>query len=154
MSVEVKVDDDGHCPKCCNMPTVEEIVKCFRCEDGFHGYCQSNSDNPGTKTMVKTFLASSTKGNFKFFCDICLTKMEIDMAQSDKQKVHGLELKIEGMEKKLDEITKLLKEEHVIPKKEVNQGNTVWHDPEKLNTTAIPEEESVQLIRRKLRKQS
>ena len=57
---------------------------------------------------VTTFLAASTKGNIKFFCNTCLTNLEIGMAETDTQKIITLENKYSIMENKLDEIKSLL----------------------------------------------
>ena len=59
--------------------------------------------------MVKTFLAASTKSNFKFFCDGCLTEFERNLVETQDQKITALTKKVGDMETKLDEITKLLK---------------------------------------------
>ena len=79
--------------------------------------------------MVKTSLAGSTKQNFKFFCDPCLTKMEVAMVQSETQKINGLETKVDGIEKKLDEITKLLSRKETPQVRDA--APNIWSDKER-----------------------
>ena len=50
------------------------------------------------KTMVSGFLLPSTKRNFMFYCDFCLTKSEISRADDDIKCVDILEGKIEGID--------------------------------------------------------
>ena len=44
-----------------------------------------------TKPMSTNFNAESTKSNFKFICDSCLTKFEIDFAKSSNDRLQNVE---------------------------------------------------------------
>ena len=74
------------------------------CKSLFHAICENTGDDNklGTNTVVATFLAPSTKENFKFFCNTCLTKLEMSMTKSNTQKT-----KFSSMENKLGEMKEL-----------------------------------------------
>ena len=88
--------------------------------------------------MVKTFGAASTKNNFKFFCDICLTNYERSLVETQNEKITALTEKVVNMEAKLDEVTKLLKS----PRDNTSQPKAVvrtcWDDNERLSTIKAP----------------
>ena len=88
MSVLFKVGDDSICPSCETSPSQGEFVQCFTCKPVFHAICKKTVSETklGSNTLVKTFLSASTKSNFKFFCDICLTNLEKTMAETNGQK--------------------------------------------------------------------
>ena len=148
MSDSVKIENSV-CPACENTPTHDQAVECYACKMVFHAFCEiKNTDNFGTKTMVKTFLATSTKENFKFFCDPCLTNMEIDKAEAGTLQMKGLEKKVNNMEKKLDKITNLLEKTQNI------QSNlakplikNIWEDKEKLESVKAPPPKAVLVIK-------
>ena len=48
----------------------------------------SEEDKVGTKSLVDYFNRSSTRKNFKFFCHFCLTKMEMDLADSEANRLN------------------------------------------------------------------
>ena len=102
-------------------------MKCWVCKHIYHVYCGSRSsdENIGTKTMVKTFLADSTKNNFSFACDHCKTHVEIlvandnavavndnvtckggttnDVGIQNEEKISDLTNKVGNMEKRFEE---------------------------------------------------
>ena len=140
MSDSVKIGQDSACPTCEETPTEDQCVQCFVCKVMFHAYCEqkSSDENYGTKTMVKTFHSSSTKDNFKFFCDPCATKMERNMKQTEGYKIKILENKVSSVEKKLDEMMELMKKTTVLKKPLEEKSSRshpppcVWDDKERL----------------------
>ena len=94
----------------------------------------------GTKTLVK--LGGSTKSNFKFFCDPCLTKFERNIVETESQKITGLDQKVNSMEKKLDDITKLLKNSTYNSEKMLDpikyKPQSIWQNTEKLTAVKAP----------------
>ena len=111
MAEAFKIDQNSVCPSCMKTPTQTECVQCFICKSAFHGICEStdNDTKLGTNTLIKTFLAPSTKNNFKFFCDKCMTEFERNLVETQAEKISNLEKNFLGLESKLEEITKLLK---------------------------------------------
>ena len=110
MSDQYKLNADGNCPTCSKLSVQGEHIQCFSCNESFHAICSSasNDDKVGTKTMVTHFLLASTKNNFMFYCDKCLTEMEISKAETEERRIENLENKMIGIDKQLDEIKKLL----------------------------------------------
>ena len=101
-------------------------------------------DNFGTKTMAKAFTAESTKGNFLFLCDPCLTGFERNLVETEKQKVACLEQKVVGMENKLDKIMGILeKTENKQPQEVVN----VWKDQQALKMIRASPQKNVLVIK-------
>ena len=154
MSESLKISGNSICAGCNVTPAQEQCVQCFLCKSLYHAVCEgeSNENHLGSKTMVKTYLAISTKSNFKFFCDPCLTKFEINMVETESQKIAGLENKVNSMENKLDEITKLLKNTQTQTKiTPVNQGKqtsqSIWDNTEKLASVKAPPLNSVLVIK-------
>ena len=139
MSDSVKLDHI--CPLCESTPSQDQCVECFFCNSIFHASCEkwNNEANLARKSMVKTYLAASTKSKFKFFCDPCLTKLEVNMVETESQKMCGLETKVNAIEGKLDEITKLLKETRNLLSKPVEPVlPSIWHNKEKLESIKAP----------------
>ena len=139
MAEAVKINEHSKCGTCDLVPPQDQIVKCFLCESVFHGYCEvtSRDGNVGTKSMLKAFSAESTKGNFKFFCDPCLTTFETDLVNTEKQKVAFLERKVESMESKLDKIMGLL-EKPPAPQPPTSTSHSAWDDKQRLGNVMAP----------------
>ena len=85
MADQFKIVDVGHCKSCRKVPAPDETVQFYALRGIVHAVCsEANTDNRvATKTMVSGFLLSSTKRNFMFYCDVCLTKFEISRADDD-----------------------------------------------------------------------
>ena len=77
----------------------------------FHAGCNEHSpdDRWATKTMIQMFKASSTKRNFKFLCDSCLTTWETNTADMDGQRIHNMEQNMVRINNELAEIKKLVR---------------------------------------------
>ena len=68
MSDALYINDSGVCCGCDETPSPGECVQCFVCKSLFHAICDKagNDIKLGAKTMITTFLAQSTKNNFKY----------------------------------------------------------------------------------------
>ena len=150
MAAIFKCDSDGICMSCKTDPSVGESVECFTCKEMFHALCaeMSQETKVGSQTMVKTFLAASTKGNFKFYCDECLTKLELSAAESESQKIINLQEKYNSMEKKMDQILKLLLSEKEEPMKKQKEVGSIWNDQEMLKKIKVPPPKAVLVIKK------
>ncbi len=154
MSESIKIGQDSICVSCENTPAQGQCVQCFICNGMFHAICENvGSDSLlASKTMVKTFLAVSTKSNFKFFCDKCLTDFEINKEATENQKINSLERKVGNMENKLEEIFTLLKRNQNNQGGRVNtnsvlKSTSIWHDKEKLAAVKAPPSKSVLVVK-------
>ena len=150
MSNSVKIGDDSTCGGCNITPLQDQCVQCFTCNGVFHAICAitNTETHLGSKTMVKTFLAASTKSNFKFFCDECLTILEVNLAKTESQRINGLEKQINKMENQLFEVIKLLKKNVNAPGMKEHRPASIWHDKEKLKTIKAPPPKSVLVIKK------
>ena len=159
MSDQIKLDEDGNCPSCGDLSQPMEQVQCFACKKLFHGVCSSVSADTkiATKTMIASFLQASTKNNFMFLCDKCLTNLEVNMAQCDSKRIDVLEAKMSNIDNNLKELTSLLKSEKestksnnrsnkTQPKTNMLPKDNIWNDSEKLATVKAPPTKAVLVI--------
>ena len=155
MADQFKIDGDGKCSACNSLSVRGEHVQCFACKDYFHAVCSSvNADTRvGTKTMVSLFLGTSTKRNFVFYCDKCLTELEIKSAESESARVDTLEKKMNNIDKQLEEIMKVLKDktkdkqvEQVRAKNKEMKVDSIWDNKERLANVRAPEPKAVLVI--------
>ena len=149
MAEAVKIDSHSKCGTCNTTPAPDQIVQCFVCNDVFHAYCEmrQRDDNLCTKSMVKAFCADSTKGNFKFFCDPCVTNLENDLVNSEKQKVALLEKKVQGMEDKLDKIVGLVEKSMENSIDTQPFPNNVWDNQQKMEMIKAPPQRNVLVVK-------
>ena len=151
MGDKFKLDEDGNCPSCNKLSLRGENVPCYTCKGLFHAICESaqGDDKIATKTTITNFLQPSTKNNFIFFCDKCLTNMEIRNTETETSRLNALEKKITGVDNKLSEIMTLLSAQddlktksagHVLPR------DNIWTDKERLATVKAPEPKAVLVI--------
>ena len=79
MAEKFKLDDHGKCPSCEKVSIQGQHVRCFTCRGFYHAVCDSagQEEKVATKTTIANFLLQSTKKNFVFYCDGCLTRLEI-----------------------------------------------------------------------------
>ena len=133
-----KLDHTGSCESCKNVPIEGDELICYLCKSVFHGTCgTSNEEKVGTKTMVNNFNKTSTKSNFLFLCDCCLTKFEADQVKTQNDR-------LDNLEKQLSEIKSLLKESRnppalvSDPSPIPSKPDNIWFDPERLEKTKLP----------------
>ena len=138
MAEKFKLSDSGKCNVCQSVPAPTEILKCYFCKGAFHGLCsQAGGEKIATKSLVTNFNASSTNENFKFFCDICLTKFEIDTAKTNDDRLCSVEKNVTKIISELGELKNFLKkDEKSAPP--VSENYNVWNDLERLQKTKIP----------------
>ena len=140
---------------CSKLSIQSEHVQCYSCKELFHGICSGAKKDEllATKTMISNFLLSSTRNNFVFFCDCCVTKLEISTAESDKQRINLLETKMSTIDNQLKEITTMLKSkaENPVPPKQIQKPlpqpkYSFWSDSVKLATVKAPSPKAVLVI--------
>ena len=155
MSDQLKLDDDGICPTCDNLAVSGEHVQCFSCNGSFHVACKSatGDDKVATRTTINNFLLPSTKKNFLFFCDRCVTEMEINKSESEARRIDLLERKMSGMDQKLGEIMFLLQapqraanEVATPPKPKPKANDNLWFDVDRLAEVKAPSPKAVLVI--------
>ena len=153
MADHFKLDDLDRCPTCNKESVQGQHVRCFSCKCFFHVICDNvGEDKVATKTMITSFLQTSTRKNFVFYCDECLTKIEIKSTETDKERIDNLEGKMTGINRQLEDIKKLLAEKEATPVKEVKAVKSVphkdnlWANKERLESVRAPEPKAKLII--------
>ena len=136
MGDQFKLEPDGTCQSCKVITCTLENIQCFTCKGFFHCACPgmvSDDDKVGTKSLVTAFNRPSTQNNFKSFCDCCLTKLEIDTANTDSSRLNTVEVSITTIKSEMEEIKNLLlKEKSPTAKQEkskpsyTSNGDNTW----------------------------
>ena len=137
----------------CNQASIEEEhVKCYGCSNLFHAICAGASPDlkVANKTTVNFFLLPSTKKNFVFYCDTCLTKNEIQQTETNKDRIDNLEGKMSTIDKQLEDIKKLLLSQGSV-KADSSKGvdlpkDNLWANKERLATVKAPEPKAKLII--------
>ena len=148
MSAAIKIGPNSICTACTLTPPMNECTICYLCKETFHAVCASHEDGSiGSKTMVKTFVAASTKANFKFFCDECLTTFERKLAETSNDKLNSLVTHVSGLEKRLTELSNKLDRPDPIRSQAAMKSN-FWNDAERLAKVKLPPHEAVLVIKK------
>ena len=111
MTDQCVLADDGTCHQCELQIEDNEVIKCFNCAINFHALCKKASNMICNKSLLATFMQKSTKRNFVWYCDKCLTDLELlrtESQVSQTSKVRDLENKIEILCAKVDSISDVL----------------------------------------------
>ena len=133
-----QLNNEGECCTCENIALELEIVNCTLCKSNFHAVCTANSnDNKwATKSMVITFKAPSTKLNFKFFCNSCLTIFETNLADGEALRMKKLEDSLMDIKQDLNEIKETMAVKPVtLPdatNKPIDNSKNVWFDQKRM----------------------
>ena len=144
---------DSLCASCKEVPQAVDNLQCFICKGLFHANCPTvNEDEKvGTKSVVNQFNRPSTKKNFKFFCDSCLTKFEVDLANDDTRRLNKVEGNITTIMSELNEIKAILKENNKKESEKQNDAgkvssNNIWFDKKRLESTKAAPPESMLVL--------
>ena len=97
------ISDSGQCESCEAKVGDKESVTCRSCQNCFHVLC--GQADKTTKICGVTFwgLYLTTKANFSWACDDCLTKEEINTASSLKQQINLLTETVHSLRDKIQE---------------------------------------------------
>ena len=150
MGDKFKLDSNGTCQSCNVVAVAAENLQCFMCKTIYHCACpeMGEDDKVGTKLLINSYNWSSTKGNFKFFCDSCVTKLEIDTLNSETNRLNNVEDNITTIKSELAEIKTLLKQGG---KQATKQGNSntidnIWFNKDRLESTKVAPAEPMLVI--------
>ena len=110
MSADFMLDDSGICLSCTKKSMPTDQLQCFSCRDIFHVLCANATGEAvvATKTTVAAVKKESTRPNFPFLCNNCLTLCEIGKAIENARRIQCLELKLLGMDEKLSQVLYLM----------------------------------------------
>lgn len=109
------LDPSGKCSSCSEDATQSEIIRCEKCKKSYHALCTSAADKHEAicnQSLLKIWHQGSTKNNFKWFCDVCLTEKE-HCEQSDLQtQLYILVQKVNELTDEVKEIKSSVVEKH------------------------------------------
>ena len=154
MADKFQLDSHGNCSTCGNLSIESEHVKCFYCSKLFHVVCSGSTseEKVATKTTITNFLNASTKKNFQFFCDTCLTSLEISKADVDSERINLLESKMNTIDSRLEEICSMLKSKPAkLPEAPAKprvppEVKSIWNDTDKLSSVKAPPSAAVLVV--------
>ena len=149
-----------------------ELVSCLMCKKKFHVVCpEAKGDGKwATKSLMTNYKATSTKKNFAFLCNCCLTAFEKNQADYDGQRMRKMERNLDVINKELLEIKKLVSSnitlqippngddktdppinpQLVVKAKEVEPMTNIWYDTERLASVRAKPAESVLVVNKAL----
>ena len=90
--------------------------------------------------MVNNFKATSTKKNFMFLCNCCLTTLENNLADVDGQRIRKMERNMELITKELGEIKKLVSDKPFPTTVSNSDSGIEGHQKEKVSKVEKPVE--------------
>ena len=99
-----QLDIQGKCETCLQTAKESEILCCDTCQFFYHAFCDSvegNSDGIAKKTHLGLHKQASTKKNFIWKCDRCLTISEQNAASSVRDMISTLVDRIDQFETQL-----------------------------------------------------
>ena len=82
---------DGSCLQCEISVEDNEVIKCFSCQGHFHALCKKSANAICNKSLLQIYMQKSTKKNFVWYCDSCLTNLEISGTESQSSQTKILE---------------------------------------------------------------
>ena len=103
------LDADGKCTSCNQPALLAEMIRCSSCSKDFHAVCSAVTDRSDAicnQSFLKLFNTSTTKTNFKWFCDACLTTFEINKASTLDERFSVISHQITEMAKDFKAVTK------------------------------------------------
>ena len=101
-----QLDIQGKCETCLQKAKDSEVIRCDICQFYFHAVCESedgNKDGIAKKTHLGLHKQASTKKNFIWKCDKCMTISEINEAASVKDLITQLVDRFTTLETQLPE---------------------------------------------------
>ena len=124
------IDRQGKCCSCSQTISDTELIHCGTCKQYFHALCSSveKTDQISTKSLLSLFNSASTRNNFKWFCDSCLTKYEANQVSTLENRFSELVDKVSHIASELSTMKNAITTEpSSIPTS--STGKNVWNDP-------------------------
>ena len=160
--------NNNHICMACNKDGSEAHVKCMFCHKLFHAIGCNQGADICNKTFLDAFIKfegklgnfASRPGVFKFVCDNCMTKFEVDQASTTNDKVETLNNKVSNLEKGIAKLTSLFEENNSLitnKKTPCDHANKRWQQaPSYSNVLSspikVPSEKSLLVIPSKTEK--
>ena len=122
-----KLDLQGKCGSCLLKANEADIIRCTVCEFSFHGVCKSadgRTDGIATQTHLGLYKKASTKPNFSWKCDQCLTISEHTQAASVKDIIVQLMDRFTKFENELPGKIKTLVSDEFLKRDQIDELST------------------------------
>ena len=131
-------DEQGNTIEPKPVPT-KEMVSCRSCKQSFHAWnCTGSDPLFGTKSLITNFLGKSTKSNFMFLCDECLTVFEEREADVESQRISRVEKRLTNVENRiLSEIKSLSCKVTGPPPVTPAPIDSLWADKSRVETLKV-----------------
>ena len=133
--LKCQLEKDGKCSSCSNVVPDDSIIGCTKCKLLFHAVCPTYENEICNKTLFKMFSAKSTKCNFMWFCDPCLTSFEFEVTANDTARINNLEHQIKTMNSRFDEMKELIL--NTMSKDNQNAGKSNTQNKLKSNNDSV-----------------
>ena len=126
----------GKCNSCVGQIDDNEVMTCFRCKENFHAVC-NGSNVICNKSLLALYHQRSTKRNFVWYCDCCLTQLELVTTESQSSlspKVRDIENKLDLLTAKVSSITDILAPSSTtaLPQGNSHFSNSVWQNTSRI----------------------
>lgn len=100
------INGEGKCTSCSQVCSKSEILCCCSCESSFHAVCSSvdKKEYLCTTSYLKMYYSSTSKSNFKWFCDSCLTTFEVSKTATVDDRIGHLTSQVSKMVSNMNEL--------------------------------------------------
>ena len=104
------IEPHGKCSSCSQCVPDSELIHCCSCNYYFHALCTSvdKTDMICNISLLKLFKGSTTKDNFKWFCDSCLTKLEMGKVATMEERFGALVEQVSKMASDLNDMKSVI----------------------------------------------
>eukprot|EP00794_Sanderia_malayensis_P004379 gene4379-4964_t len=131
---QFQLNDEGDCVSCKKLVIDTEMLKCRICRKSFHASCvnQASEEKMCTTSMLRLFNASSTRNNFLFLCDACLTSFEVSLTHNHNATADNVEKSIASIKTEISEVKKILLRADIESKPGAKSSDNIWYNAERL----------------------
>ena len=101
------IDNNGDCELCHEeSPPEKSLLTCANCQRSFHALCSllDKDSQPCSVTFLESFLRSTVKTNFKWYCDTCLIILDNSSKSSLADAVAKLTRKVEVLHEDIEDL--------------------------------------------------
>ena len=127
-----KADNKSVCSTCSQKVGETQGLKCSECECFFHAVCPSAPNNESkicTSTFLTNYVRPTTKPNFTWTCDECLTEAESVKVATLSQLIKALTKSLNDQLSALTEqVSSLTERVNTMSEKNAQSTGTVWDE--------------------------
>ena len=136
-----KVDNSSVCSTCKQKVNDNQGLTCMECEGFFHAACPSAPDNDSkicTSTFLTNYIRPTTKANFTWTCDWCLTEAESVKVATLRQLIKSISRsQTDQMTQLSAAVLNLTEKVNTLSEDKSIQEGTVWDQRQHINSTKV-----------------